>query len=135
MSDEGDGTATGPPPGPPPAPAPSSPAPLRHVEFEIYGLVQNVFMRQHVVSAGRLLGVAGNAYNTDNTETLPSQDPTRKKCTGTVRGEACGPPAAVANFVKYISGKWTQAQPVRVCVCFCALCLVVCLLWHCLGCS
>jgi acylphosphatase len=111
MSGEGAGGAAAAPVEKKAAVAPAAAA-LRHVEFEIYGRVQNVFMRQHVVSAGRLLGVTGNAYNTDNTKPHPSQDPRRNKCTGTVRGEACGPPAAVANFVKYINGKWTQAQPV-----------------------
>lgn len=87
---------------------------FRHIEFEIYGRVQNVWMRKHVIDAGKFFGVTGYCFNTDNTTPLPSQNPSRQKCTGTVRGEACGELEAVESFEEYIKGRWKAAEPVRL---------------------
>ena len=93
---------------------------FRCVEFEIYGRVQNVWMRKHVIEAGKYFGVTGYCFNTDNTKPHPSQTPAKMKCTGTVRGEACGSKTAVSNFLTYASGKWTEKIPVRGFVGSCA---------------
>eukprot|EP00750_Incisomonas_marina_P018538 INCI3002.1.p1 GENE.INCI3002.1~~INCI3002.1.p1 ORF type:complete len:153 (+),score=25.54 INCI3002.1:66-461(+) len=84
---------------------------FRCIEFEIYGRVQNVWMRKHVIEAGKFFGVTGYCFNTDNTTLLPSQNPSKQKCTGTVRGEACGELEAVESFEEYIKGRWRKAEP------------------------
>ena len=66
---------------------------LHHVEFEVFGKVQRVFMRKYTVQAAAARNVSGYVFNTED---------------GSVKGEACGAPEAIESFKRWLE---TESSP------------------------
>ena len=68
----------------------AAPRTLRRFTFEVFGKVQNVFMRKHTKLAADHLGIRGYIVNTEEM---------------TVRGEACGTEDSMGKFKVWLSTK------------------------------
>ena len=77
---------------------------LVQFSFEVFGCVQGVYMRQYTINAARIFGVTGYIWNTENVN-HPSP-PQFKRVTASVKGEAVGTAAEVAQFQLWIKGLW-----------------------------
>jgi len=71
---------------------------LRRFTFEVFGKVQNVFMRKHTKLAADRLGVRGFIVNTEDM---------------TVKGEACGTEDSTDKFKVWLSTKGSPKSSIE----------------------
>ena len=80
---------------------------LLQFTFEVFGLVQGVYMRAYTVRAATLFGCTGCVWNTEN-KALPPGVPSgeRRRTSASVKGEVVGDAAAVASMQRWLNGTW-----------------------------